>query len=280
MKNKKGFVLTETLVVTVFLVTIFTFIYVSIVPLMGKYEDLIHREEDIDIVYKLYTIRKLIFTDANKNVLTASPHNEITCDKFDQSTYCTELMKYLDLNNYLLVYVDDIYENLPYIEGLSEEMYKYISRYENAQGRILILLDLNTHVVAHLLFDDGEPGAESYEVPIYYDFGEVTTSSSMAPPLNKNVYAALYEDEVTKGVCIKISGTQYCFKTNNWLIERKHNMQILGSRNCYVRANNVECSNDTVNFSCRIELNGEVSCTDKSTLEICTVSSSGVVSCS
>ena len=51
MIDKKGFVLTETLIVIVFLVTIFTFIYVSIVPLMGKYEDMTVRSSDIDIVY-------------------------------------------------------------------------------------------------------------------------------------------------------------------------------------------------------------------------------------
>ena len=49
--NKRGFALTETLVVIVFLVSIFTFIYVSIIPLIGKYENIISSENDIDMVY-------------------------------------------------------------------------------------------------------------------------------------------------------------------------------------------------------------------------------------
>ena len=279
MRNKKGFVLTETLVVTVFLVTIFTFIYVSIVPLIGKYEDLIAREEDLDIVYKLYNIRKLIYTDVNKNVLTASPHTKITCSDFNSSDYCNKMMEYLELSNYALVYVDDVFENLSYIRGINEELYKYMVRYENLQGRVLCLIDLNTYKVAHLLFDDGEPAATTYELPVRYAFGNPTSSSSTAPPLDKNVYAALYANN-TKGVCIKISGSQECFKTNNWTIERKHNMSIHGSRNCSIRTYMVDCTNNIIKFNCVVESSGGVRCTDKATGETCSVSNTGATSCS
>ena len=51
MKNKNGFVMTETLVVIVFLVSIFTFVYISIIPLIGKYEDMVYRKSDVDIIY-------------------------------------------------------------------------------------------------------------------------------------------------------------------------------------------------------------------------------------
>ena len=57
LKNKKGFFMTETLVVIVFIATIFTFIYISVIPLIGIYEDKSERENDIDIVYKLYNIK-------------------------------------------------------------------------------------------------------------------------------------------------------------------------------------------------------------------------------
>ena len=70
MKNKKGFVLTETLIVTVFLISIFTFVYVSIIPLLGKYDDLTSRSSNIDIVYKLYYIRNMINNDTNKTTIT------------------------------------------------------------------------------------------------------------------------------------------------------------------------------------------------------------------
>ena len=57
--NRKGFVLAETLVVTVFLMIIFTMIYQNFVPLMGEYE---RREnyDDIDSTYSIYWLKKLI----------------------------------------------------------------------------------------------------------------------------------------------------------------------------------------------------------------------------
>ena len=154
MKNNKGFVLTETLVVTVFLITIFTFIYVSIVPLMGKYEDIINREKDIDIVYKLYHIRKLIADDRNRSNIAASPHNTITCSDFYNSTYCTKLMQYLELSSYKLVYVDNINNSLDHIKTISVEMYDYIKQYRLKQYHALILLDMNKHTIAHLIYSD------------------------------------------------------------------------------------------------------------------------------
>ena len=45
--NKKGFFMTETLMVIVFVASIFTFIYISIIPLVGKYNDKTKRESDI-----------------------------------------------------------------------------------------------------------------------------------------------------------------------------------------------------------------------------------------
>ena len=48
--NKKGFVLAETLIVTVFVMTIFTLLYVNFFPLLGEYAK---REfyDDIDSKY-------------------------------------------------------------------------------------------------------------------------------------------------------------------------------------------------------------------------------------
>ena len=157
MKNKKGFVLTETLVVVVFLVTICTFIYVSVVPLMGKYEDLIDRERDIDIVYKLYNIRKLLYDDDNKDTIVQNDIKEITCTDFAKSDYCTKLMEQMELTNYKLIYVKEIYSNLNAIRQIdanlnTTELYRYIRAYQNDEGEDLILLDRDRHTIAHLMY--------------------------------------------------------------------------------------------------------------------------------
>lgn len=172
MKNKKGFVLTETLVVTVFLVTIFTFIYVSIIPLMGKYEDLVNREKDIDIVYKLYNIRKLLM-NVDSNLVTKEGFNDdITCDIFSNMsyrTYCDKLFEQMEITNYKLIYVDNIHNNIENgnigrvdlsLNTNADEFYQYLKAYERDDGQYLVILDMSRdvysgnerHTMAHLLF--------------------------------------------------------------------------------------------------------------------------------
>ena len=57
--NNKGFILAETLVVTVFLMVIFTMLYTNYYPLMGEYQK---REnyDDVDGKYVAYWMKKLI----------------------------------------------------------------------------------------------------------------------------------------------------------------------------------------------------------------------------
>ena len=59
MKNNKGFVLVETLVVTVFVMTVFTLLFVNYTPALSEFE---RREysDDIDSKYDLYWVKKMI----------------------------------------------------------------------------------------------------------------------------------------------------------------------------------------------------------------------------
>ncbi len=159
--NSKGFALTETLVVVVFLVTIFTFIYVSILPLIGKYEDVINHEKDIDIVYKLFYVRKMIMSDANKSSVTSGTVNNITCNNLSDSVFCTKLMEQMELvqsgtNKYVLIYADSINAvNLNAIKTISKEVGEYAEKYKNdINNRVLFLLDTRLHTIAHLYYDD------------------------------------------------------------------------------------------------------------------------------
>ena len=151
LKNKKGFVLTETLVVAVFLVTIFTFIYTTVIPLIGKYKDMAERESDIGIVYKLYHIRKMIADDENRNVIMYGEPKRITCSDFSDATYCNNLMNYLGLDEYVLIHVAGVEDNLDTIRSINSEIADYVSSM-NDDGNLIVLLDLKTHTIAHLKF--------------------------------------------------------------------------------------------------------------------------------
>ena len=165
--NKKGFALTETLVVVVFLVTIFTFIYVSVMPLMGKYEDMMSSENDIDIVYKLYHIRKMIMTDSNRDTITNNenePVKEIRCTDLANQTFCLELMKQMELNNdYVIIYANSISDdNINSIKAKNSEIGDYVEKYQDKiqndssrmNDEILFLLDTKKHTITYLYYDD------------------------------------------------------------------------------------------------------------------------------
>ena len=152
MNKKKGFVLTETLAVTVFIITIFTFIYTAIIPLFGVYKDMAMREENIDIAYKLYHIRKMIKQDLNESEITSNNVKRITCNDLNDKTYCDNLMNYLDLSQYDLIYTKSIASNIESIRNINDEIKEYIKSYSDNNDEVLILLDRNSHVIVHLIY--------------------------------------------------------------------------------------------------------------------------------
>lgn len=165
--NNKGFALTETLVVVVFLVSIFTFIYISIIPLIGKYENKINNDTDIDMVYKLYHVRKVLMSGGYKTDLTTGSVKKITCSDFykenegDFRDLCNKLMEQMELrnnntDNYVLIYAGSLSTaNINSITSLSGEIGEYAKNYQNKlTGRLLFLLDTNKHTVSHLNYDD------------------------------------------------------------------------------------------------------------------------------
>ncbi len=68
-KNKKGFILIELLIVAVFTASLFTFLYVNVLPIIGDYEQK-EKYDTIDTKYVLYDLRKEILTyGSNTNEL-------------------------------------------------------------------------------------------------------------------------------------------------------------------------------------------------------------------
>ena len=89
--NNKGFVLAETLVVTVFVMSIFTLLYVNFFPLLGEYAK---REfyDDIDSKYDVYWLKRMIqnstmLSDSTYSVKTSEVsskyYSEIKCSDFE-----------------------------------------------------------------------------------------------------------------------------------------------------------------------------------------------------
>ena len=99
--NNKGFMLVETLIVAVFLVTIFSILYTNFYPLIGEYE---RREfyDDIDSKYSIYWIKRIVqsgsyrLTEADKTTIDRNGFIKFSCNNIigdeDQKATCQETL--------------------------------------------------------------------------------------------------------------------------------------------------------------------------------------------
>lgn len=76
-KSEKGFMLLETLVVTVFIATLFAFIYQNTIPLFGEYKQRM-KYDDVDSVYAADLFRQMLLADYNYNDLASGLGNDPT----------------------------------------------------------------------------------------------------------------------------------------------------------------------------------------------------------
>ena len=119
--NQKGFVLAETLVVTVFLMVIFAMVYSNFYPLVGEYEK---REvyDDVDGKYSAYWLKQMIQSavydiagnEARKYNLDTYGYVRFECKDLsdvDSRTVCKNVVSSLQINgcdgagNYCDIYV-------------------------------------------------------------------------------------------------------------------------------------------------------------------------------
>lgn len=110
--NKKGFVLVETIVVSVFVLGLFTFIIANIIPLIGEYE----KESDYDSVESIYSahmIRKMILKSENQRIASLATlptegyymfEGDDICYYLTNINYCKKLLSrdFLDVRKIIL----------------------------------------------------------------------------------------------------------------------------------------------------------------------------------
>lgn len=64
--NQKGFLMAEAIVVGLFIMTLFTYIYSNLIPLLAKYESR-EKYEEVSLVYDANLIRNAILLDIQRN---------------------------------------------------------------------------------------------------------------------------------------------------------------------------------------------------------------------
>ena len=143
MINKKGFVLAETLVVTIFVLLIFSVLYENIVPLLGRYNELSYYD-DLDTTYDVYQYKKLLEDDTNYSNISSSNYKVLTCDDFDNVVKCDELNNVLNISgNDTLLYLNTNYKSS--VTGVSDEIKDYLN-YINLSDKRILLLEHNDYI--------------------------------------------------------------------------------------------------------------------------------------
>ena len=136
--NKKGFVLMETLVVTVFVMFIFTVLYNSVVPLLGKYTELSYYD-DLDTTYDLYHLGKLLRYATNSEEIVNTHYKILKCQDIENEK-CDSLFEFLNIDNTM---DEVIFLNMEYKDELENDrevsnFVKDYLQYINAEGNIII----------------------------------------------------------------------------------------------------------------------------------------------
>lgn len=102
--NKKGFILVETLIVTLFVVTLFILVYQNLVPSIGEYETM-NNYDDVDSVYASNLFKENLLRYGNMNYidsyLSSASYLDITdCNNinvYKNSQYCKKIKKSLSI---------------------------------------------------------------------------------------------------------------------------------------------------------------------------------------
>lgn len=126
-QNKKGFVLLETLIVTIFTLIIFTVLYTSVVPLLGRYDSLSYYN-DLDTTYDLYYLKKMLLADSNYESISNLDYKNITCGSLNDIETCQDYFKSLDINPTTgdeVIYLDLSKLN-NYVNNLSDDVKDYV----------------------------------------------------------------------------------------------------------------------------------------------------------
>lgn len=109
--------LVETLIVAVFLVTIFSILYVNFYPLMGEYE-IRENYDDLDSKYAIYWFKRMAqdsYYNLNTSAINTNKYIEFNCDNFtdeNKKNLCKETMRRLENPKvYIIDYVTTNFKN-------------------------------------------------------------------------------------------------------------------------------------------------------------------------
>lgn len=135
MKKKKneGFVLVETLLVTVFVAGVLVFLFIQFSNLSKAYEES-YNQNTVEGIYALEDIRDYILSDSTmykyiEEHIDTTPYIDVSeCYYFTNREYCKKLFEYENLERVIILKNQDSY---PGDLDLNEEIQKFINQISN-----------------------------------------------------------------------------------------------------------------------------------------------------
>ena len=143
-RNNNGFVLLETLIVTVFISTVLIFLYVQFNTLNNNYE-ISNKYNQVDDIYLLNTFSNYIKDDWNlyqKLENTKSYLNLSSCEYFTHKEFCKNLIEKEEIEMLLVLpnkfnksvfadFDDDVIEFINKINPTGNEKYRLIAKFKD-----------------------------------------------------------------------------------------------------------------------------------------------------
>ena len=168
--NQNGFALVETLIVSVFVVTIFTMIFTNLYPLIGTYES-IENYDDIDGKYAAYWVKRIMQDNITLSDVTgeisANKLYKFDCSKIinnDAKNKCENLISELSITNmYITMYnIKELKNSIDSIAIVSTGLKKYI-KYQpdfsknTSSGKYRVIIEMNRKEKDNADNDDTDP---------------------------------------------------------------------------------------------------------------------------
>ena len=192
--NKKGFVLAETIAVSVVIMTSLVIIYTQFMSISKSYARTF-AYNSVNNLYLVNNIKNYIKSDGLNNLISAlsnSNYVDITScstDYFTEYIYCETLMDNLNVRQVIFTKtnLDELKNNM---NGLSEKMKQFVNyiNYKNTSGyRIIVEFNDETYATITIDSDTSEIG-ESLISLLLKQYNSSNTTGLVKDSTNENLY--------------------------------------------------------------------------------------------
>lgn len=207
-KNKKGFTLLETLIVSTFIASTLIYLFIQISNIKSSY-DITFRYDTVPGLYGAQNVLSFLNKNTYDDVKVAVENSELNYVDLTDGTalsngsnlYYKDLIQKLNIKMIIMIKEDttDILSNLNQITSFSEEMKKFIKRIDSSksEGLYRLVIEYNDNTFATIKIGDAQKdildGITAKD--IYYDNTKSGLKSETVQDALVEIYQILKDGE-------------------------------------------------------------------------------------